>query len=87
MRAIFDPSYGLLKALLTPLGVTSPAWMTDSAWGAGAWTLFRRLTLPLLSPVTFFIAITSVIGTFQAFDIIAIMTGGGPGDATTTLSW
>ncbi|MET9022511.1 sugar ABC transporter permease [Actinopolymorpha sp. NPDC004070] len=123
---IFDPSYGLLKALLTPLGVASPAWMTDSAWalpgliivylwknlgfvavvylaglqglptdlyeaaridGAGAWTLFRRLTLPLLSPVTFFIAITSVIGTFQAFDIIAIMTGGGPGDATTTLSW
>lgn len=55
--------------------------------GAGTWTLFRRLTLPLLSPVTFFLLVTSVISSFQAFDVIAAMTGGGPGDATTILSW
>jgi sn-glycerol 3-phosphate transport system permease protein len=55
--------------------------------GATAWTLFRRITLPLLSAVTFFVAVVTVIGSFQAFDVIAIMTGGGPGDATTTLSW
>ena len=52
--------------------------------GANAWTLFRRITLPLLSPVTFFVAVVTIIGTFQAFDVIAIMTDGGPGGATTT---
>jgi len=55
--------------------------------GAGPWTRFRRVTLPQLRPITFFLLITTVIGTFQAFDVIAVMTGGGPGDATTTLSW
>ncbi len=55
--------------------------------GAGTWTTFRRITLPLLSPVTFFVLVTSIIGTFQAYDMIAVLTGGGPGDATTTLSW
>jgi sn-glycerol 3-phosphate transport system permease protein len=55
--------------------------------GAGALTRFRKITLPLLSPVTFFVLITMVISTFQAFDIIAMMTGGGPGTATNILSW
>ncbi|WP_203453833.1 carbohydrate ABC transporter permease [Jiangella aurantiaca] len=55
--------------------------------GAGTWTTFRRITLPLLSPVTFFVLVTSIIGTFQAYDMIAVLTDGGPGDATTTLSW
>lgn len=55
--------------------------------GAGPWTRFRRLTMPLLSPVTFFVLITMVIGTFQAFDVIAVMTSGGPGTSTSILSW
>lgn len=55
--------------------------------GAGRWTLFRRITFPLLSPVTFFLLVTSIIGTFQAYDLTAVMTNGGPGTATTTLSW
>ncbi|WP_207782472.1 carbohydrate ABC transporter permease [Phytoactinopolyspora limicola] len=55
--------------------------------GAGAWTTFRRITLPLLSPVTFFVMVITIIGTFQAYDMIAVLTGGGPGNATTTLSW
>lgn len=54
---------------------------------AGPLTMFFRITLPLLSPVTFFVVVTSIIGSFQAFDVIAVMTGGGPGTATTTLSW
>ena len=55
--------------------------------GAGRWTIFRRITLPLLSPVTFFVMVITIIGTFQAYDLIAVMTFGGPGNATTTLSW
>ena len=55
--------------------------------GAGPLTTFRRITLPLLSPITFFLFVTTTISTFQAFDVIALMTGGGPGNSTTILSW
>lgn len=55
--------------------------------GAGRFQIFRRITLPLLSPVTFFVMVITIIGTFQAYDLIAVMTGGGPGIATTNLSW
>jgi multiple sugar transport system permease protein len=50
--------------------------------GAGAWTRFRRVTLPLLTPTIFFLFIISLIGSFQAFGLIYVMTGGGPGTAT-----
>ncbi len=55
--------------------------------GAHGWKLFRFMTLPLLSPITFFLSITGVISAAQAFDIISIMTGGGPGISSSTLSW
>lgn len=54
--------------------------------GANGWQLFRRITVPLLSPTTFFLLIYTVIGTFKAFNHIYVMTMGGPGDATTTAS-
>ena len=53
--------------------------------GAGALWRFRSVTLPLLSPITFFLLLTSILNTFQAFDIIQVMTDGGPAYATTTL--
>lgn len=54
--------------------------------GAAGWTLFRNITLPLLSPTTFFLLVFTVIGTFKAFNHVWVMTEGGPGDATTTTS-
>lgn len=53
--------------------------------GAGAWARFRHVTVPGLSPVAFFLSVTSVLATFQAFDIIKVLTDGGPVIATTTL--
>lgn len=53
--------------------------------GAGTWQRFRYVTLPGLSPVTFFLVLTGVLASFQAFDIIKTMTDGGPVDATNTL--
>jgi sn-glycerol 3-phosphate transport system permease protein len=53
--------------------------------GAGAWWRFRSVTLPMLSPITFFLGVTTILNTFQAFDIIQVMTKGGPVDATNTL--
>jgi multiple sugar transport system permease protein len=52
--------------------------------GANGWQLFRRITVPLLSPTTFFLLIYTIIGTFKAFNHIYVMTLGGPGTATTT---
>ena len=50
--------------------------------GASKLQLFRYVTFPLLSPTTFFLTIVSVVGALKAFDIIAIMTDGGPMNST-----
>ena len=46
--------------------------------GASGWQTFWKLTFPLLSPTTFFLVVTSVIGALKAFDVVSIMTDGGP---------
>ncbi len=51
--------------------------------GAGALARFRYVTWPLLRPTAAFVATTSLIVSFQAFDVVRIMTGGGPARATT----
>jgi ABC-type sugar transport system permease subunit len=51
--------------------------------GASAAAQFRHITLPLLGPATFLLLILNVIHSFQVFDLIYVMTGGGPGFSTT----
>jgi len=51
--------------------------------GAGPWARFRHVTWPLLRPTAAFVATTSLILSFQAFDIVRVMTQGGPVKATT----
>jgi ABC-type sugar transport system permease subunit len=46
--------------------------------GANAWEMFRRITVPLMIPVTVLVAILTILGTMQAFVLIIAMTGGGP---------
>jgi len=55
--------------------------------GAGEWRLFRHISLPLLRPVMVFVLVTSVIGSFQIFDTIAVTTQGGPANATRAIVW
>lgn len=50
--------------------------------GCGRWSKFVHITLPMLSPVIFFNAVTSMIGTFQVFEAGYIATQGGPNNAT-----
>lgn len=50
--------------------------------GAGTWRKFRHITLPLITPTTFFLLVMGMIGAFQIFETAYIMTGGGPVDAT-----
>ncbi len=53
--------------------------------GAGRVAQLRHITLPLLAPTTFFVTIISLINSFQVFDQVWVMTGGGPAGATTVL--
>jgi ABC-type sugar transport system permease subunit len=53
--------------------------------GAGGWRAFWSITLPLLRPVLLFVVVTHVIGSFQIFGQVFVLTGGGPGDATRTV--
>ncbi|MBN1119768.1 MAG: sugar ABC transporter permease [Anaerolineae bacterium] len=57
--------------------------------GASEWRIFRTITLPLLRPVTVFVLITSLVGSFQVYDSVAVATvpSGGPGDATRVIFW
>lgn len=59
----------------------------EAAWvdGAGRWYRFRRITIPQIMPVLVSMALMSAIWTFNSFEIIFILTEGGPRHATTTL--
>ncbi len=53
--------------------------------GANRWQRFRNVTMPLLGPTSFFLVVLNVIFSFQVFDIVFVLTGGGPGGATSVL--
>jgi multiple sugar transport system permease protein len=53
--------------------------------GASAWSKFWNITIPLLAPTTFFIMVISIISSFQVFDIVYVLTSGGPLGATKVL--
>ncbi len=53
--------------------------------GANPFQKFWRITLPSLSPTMFLVTIMSIISSFQVFDLVSVMTKGGPGRATNVL--
>ncbi len=53
--------------------------------GANAWQKFRKITLPMLTPTTFFVSIMTTITCFKVFDTVILMTDSGPGRATKML--
>ncbi|WP_082474213.1 carbohydrate ABC transporter permease [Curtobacterium sp. Leaf261] len=53
--------------------------------GANTWQRFRSVTVPLLGPSTFFLVVLNVVYSFQVFDIVFVLTGGGPRNATSVL--
>lgn len=54
--------------------------------GANAWQRFWNITIPSLRPTTFFVLIMVTIASFKVFDLIVVMTDGGPGRSTLVLS-
>lgn len=54
--------------------------------GAGPRTIFRRVTLPLISPAIFLNVTLTIIGAFQIYESVIVLTGGGPGDASRSVT-
>lgn len=123
---IFDPSYGILGAVIRTFGGSSPQWYLSKPWalamviivyiwknlgytaviylaglqaipanlleaadvdGASGTRKLFSIKIPLLSPTTMFLVVTLMLSSLQAFDIIQIMTRGGPFAGTTTLMY
>ncbi|MDQ0277012.1 multiple sugar transport system permease protein [Arthrobacter silviterrae] len=53
--------------------------------GANSWQIFRHVKWPALAPAQFFVLVTAIVSTFQVFDLVYVMTQGGPGIATNVL--
>ncbi len=72
--------------LLTGLQSIPPSLYESAAIdGAGAWMRFRRITLPLLRPSIFLCFVIGIINSFTSFDLVYVMTQGGPAHATDLL--
>lgn len=98
---LFDPAWAMPAIILTSVwkdigfvmvmflaglqGIPADYYEAAAIDGAGRWQNFWYITRPLLSPTTFFALIISLINSFQVFDQVWIMSGGGPAGATTVL--
>jgi len=77
--------YYMVIYLAALQGIPSYLYEAAEIDGANAWQKFRYVTLPMLTPATFFVSIMLTIASFKVFDLILVMTGGGPGRATNVL--
>lgn len=98
---LFDPDWAMLAIVITSVwkdtgylmamflnglqNIPDEYYEAASIDGANAWQRFLHITVPMLSPTTFFALIISLISSFQVFDQVWIMTSGGPAGATTTV--
>ena len=73
---------GLILYLAALQGVPTTLYDAAVVDGANAWQKFWNVTLPLTSPVVFFVFLTGMIGSFQVFTAGYIVTGGGPANAS-----
>ncbi|MEQ8158908.1 MAG: sugar ABC transporter permease, partial [Mesotoga sp.] len=80
-----DFGYNMLIYLAGLQNIPEELYQAAELDGASKLQRILKITLPLLKPTTFFLSVTTIIGSFQIFTPIYIMTGGGPGYATTTL--
>ncbi len=77
--------YYMIIYLAALQGISPSLYEAAEMDGAGGWQRFRRITIPLLTPATFFVSMMLTINCFKVFDLIAVMTSGGPGRATNVL--
>ncbi|MDO5415703.1 MAG: sugar ABC transporter permease [Lachnospiraceae bacterium] len=77
--------YYMIVYLAALQGISSSLYEAASIDGANGWQKLRYITVPMLTPTTFFVLIMLTIQCFKVFDLVYVMTGGGPGNATKTI--
>jgi multiple sugar transport system permease protein len=82
-----NAGYNMVIFLAGLQGIPRALYEAAEIDGANGWHRFWRITLPLLTPTIFFVTIMSVIGSFQVFGSVYLLTGGGPGYATTVYNY
>lgn len=80
-----DAGYYALMFLAALKGMDKTYQEAAQIDGASKFQRFMKITIPLLSPMLFLVIILNVIGGFQVFDSVFIMTGGGPANATIVI--
>ena len=80
-----NAGYYMVMYLAGLQGVPTELYEAATVDGANGWQKFWKITLPMLTPTTFFVSIMLVISCFKIYDVVAIMTQGGPGRSTKML--
>jgi len=80
-----NTGYYMLLFLAGLQGISTHYYEASELDGANVFHQLWYVTIPLLRPTTMFVFIMSIIGSFQVFDIVQIMTGGGPGRSSSVL--
>jgi multiple sugar transport system permease protein len=80
-----NAGYYMIMILSGLLSIPSDCYEAAKIDGAHGWKKFWYITWPLLSPTMFMVTILAVISSFQVFDLVYVMTQGGPGDSTSVL--
>ena len=77
--------YNMIIFLSSLSAVSQSLFEAAKIDGANSWQTFKNVTIPVLSPTIFFVVIITAISSFQVFDLIYLMTQGGPFDSTNVL--
>jgi multiple sugar transport system permease protein len=77
--------YNMVIFLAALQGVPVELYEASDIDGANPWRKFWNVTWPMISPSTFFVLVTSIINSFQVFDITTVLTNGGPANSTNTI--
>ena len=79
------PAVGVVLYSAALAAIPQELYEAAESEGAGAFAKFRYVTVPLLKPVTLYVAVIYTIAAFEVFERVYVMTGGGPGYATHTI--
>jgi len=81
-----DMGYYMVLYLAGLQAIPTELYEAAEVDGASAWQRFWNVTIPSLRPTTFFVVVMLTVSSFKVFDLIVVMTNGGPGRSTTVLS-
>lgn len=85
MSVWMGAGYGMVVILAGLQNIPRDYYEAAQVDGANGFQLFRKITLPLLTPTLFFVVVTSTISSLQVFDIVYTLTRGGPLESTRTI--